>query len=143
LATKFINKSKHYKMNVAVKLDHLADNVVKRGVYVVDKQDSLYKVKNYFSNIVIIHDVPFKSLAHRIADSLNKTKNPNLAKTNISRVNKNLDQYYKHKNDVMFYEHTLNTTKDTFVACATESRLDVSKALLRHAMKQLNYIWSS
>lgn len=137
MATKHINKSTNYnKTKLAKKLDTLASNVAKKGVFVVTKSEPGYKVINYIDKKSVIDNVPYLSMANEISDKLNKSKEP----PTLEGVNYRIDRYYKHLNDIMFYKHTLATTKDTFKILSVGSRLQESIYALREIKKNLTLI---
>ena len=123
------------KKGLAKKLDKISSNVSKRPVYVVKKQGKTYALVHYFTQKVLINNIPFASSAKSFADKIhrNKTIDP----MTLRQYEKRIDYFYKHFNDAMFYRHTMATTKDTFKFFATEARLKDTILYIKEAKSRL------
>lgn len=137
MAIRHTRKSNNYnKSKLANKLDTLASNVAKKGVFVVTKSDPGYKVINYINKKVIVDYIPFLKIANEVAEQLNKSKEP----LTFESFNRRIERYYKHLNDIMFYKHTIKTSNDTFKVLSVGSRLQESICAFNDAKQKLNYI---
>lgn len=137
MAIKHTRKKNNYnKTKLANKLDKLASNVAKKGVFIVTKSNPGYKVINYMNKKIVIDNVPYLKMANEIADKINKSKEP----VTFEAVNYKIERYYKHLNDIMFYKHTIRTSNDSFKVISTGSRLQESIFALREVKQNLTLI---
>ena len=75
LATKRTYKNKKYnKPHLAKKLDKMATNIAKRGVYIVAKANPGYNIVNYITKEVVIESIPYNNVANNVNKTLNKSK---------------------------------------------------------------------
>jgi len=143
LATKRSSKKPFFdKKKLSKDLDNLTSKVVKKGVFVVDKdKDGLYSVKNYFNKKSIIKNLPFAKPAKSIAQWYNKKpseqKESEYLRPKLDQIREDVNIYFKHRNDVMFYEYTMSTTKDDTSFYTAEARCDISKGYLEQATQRL------
>ena len=121
------------------KLDDITAKVIDRGVYVVDRTGKQYTIKNYFSNKVVLDAVPFAKTAKRIASVYNMHKTREEANVSLQPIYNAIDHYHKHKNDIIFYEHTLRTATDEIRLAAAEARLEIAQMYLDSAEKELAF----
>jgi|TARA_R110001592_G_scaffold7757_17_gene43068 hypothetical protein len=143
LVTKRTTKKKYInKKLLSTKLDNAANNVIKRGVYIVaNDEDGFYCVKNYFNNKDLIKSIPFAKVAKAISISYNKKEtDANRFRPSVDKIEKICNLYHKHKNDILFYEHTIAVTTDATQLDVTEARLYQSKSALEFASDQLSQI---
>lgn len=137
MAIKHTRKNKNYnKTKLANKLDTLASNVAKKGVFIVTKSEPGYKVINYINKKIIVDCIPFLKTANEVADQLNKSKEP----LTFESLNRRIERYYKHLNDIMFYKHTIRSSNDSFKIISVGSRLQESIYALNDAKQKLNLI---
>jgi len=137
LALRRTRKNKNYnKTKLAGKLDNLANNVAKKGVYIAVESEPGYKVIDYITKKTVIDYFPFKPLAVKFADMLNKHEDPKIYST--LTLQKHIDRYYKYYNDVQFYKHTIKTSKDKFIVGSTGARLQDAIWMLKEAKHQIN-----
>jgi len=135
LATKHLNKKKLSKS-----LDNATKNVIKRGVFVVDKgSDGLYSVKNYFNKSVLIGGLPFARTAKSISQWYNKKpeERNEYGAPRLDRVQKDVEVYFKHYNDIKFYEYTMSVTNDDVSFYTAEARCDMSRCYLEDYRQKL------
>jgi len=123
------------KKSVAKKLDRLASNVAKRGIFVVSKQDNVFVVKDHIRGHIVIDDIPLRNVAEYLCNAKNKSKDPSEAVT--KKLADNMKLYFKYMNDCMFYRYTLKTTKDPIKYDMTEARLDDASGRLQHIRSEL------
>ena len=64
------------KKVVAKKLDKLASNVAKRGIFVVNKINNVFVVQDHISKNVVVDDIPLKQVADYLCQCKNKQKEP-------------------------------------------------------------------
>ena len=130
LATKHIHRRKKYnKPHLANKLDKLADNIAKRGVFITVKTDPGFNVINYITKELVLENVPFSGVADDIIKKLNKSKE----KISLIGYQKHIDRYYKHLNDVYFYKHTIRTSKDFTKVFSAGCRMQDSIHMMKTA----------
>lgn len=134
MALRRTRKNNSYnKDNLANKLDTLASNVAKKGVFVVIKSDPGYKVFNIINKKVLLDNIPYLSLAKELTDKVNKTKEP----MSFENLNRQIDRYYKHLNDILFYKNTIKNTNDFGKLTSAESRLQESIYAFKDAKEKL------
>lgn len=125
--------SKAKKAILATKLTDLASNVARKPVFVISRSDSSYDIINYYTKAVAIREIPSKSLANFLCESLNIAKK----KMPLETIQHYINVYSKHYYDCIFYKHTIKTTKDTFKKHMTITRLDLSIEHLKLAVSNL------
>ncbi len=123
------------KKTLAKKLDKISSNVSKRPVYIVKRVGNNYALVHYFSQKVLIDDIPFASVAKNLADQIHKHKTVDPVR--LRKFEKKINYFYKHYNDAVFYKHTMATTNDSFRWFATEARLKDTIAYLKEAKSRL------
>lgn len=139
MATNHIHKKKPYnKAHLKNKIDNLAKNVAKKGIYVVGKSEPGYKVLDCITNYIIIDNVPFKSVADELTNELNKAEDPK--SISLFNLKIHIDRYYKHMNDILFYRHTISSSKDVFKVSGARARLLDSIHMAKEARKYINLI---
>jgi len=117
------------KVEMAARLTDIANNVAKTPVFVVLARNGAFDILNYYSKAPVLVNIPSKSLAIFVCDSLNKKK----ASSPFSSMQQYVDTYAKHYYDCEFYKHTIHTTKDSFKRSVTVTRLDISIEYLKQA----------
>lgn len=109
------------KTQLAKKIDQLASNVARKGVFVVTKKDDCFAVQEHITKKVVANGLPTKNVAEYLCDLRNKGKELGVnAKRNLQNL---VEQYFKLKNDIVFYKNTMKTTKDNDLFYATQARL--------------------
>lgn len=123
------------KKKLAMQLDSIAENVARKGIFVVTKESDLFVVKEHVTDQVVIKDIPVRSLAEYLCNLKNKNKEPSV---NASRDIRGLvTLFFKYTTDIFFYKNTLKKTKDTSKYFATEARLHETLAKLAHTRREL------
>lgn len=123
------------KKKLAKKLDTLASNVAKKGIFVVTKQDDLFVVQEHITRRVVDQNIPMRNVAEYLCTLRNKSKTLGVnAKKDLHDL---ISQYFKYQNDIMFYRHTLKTTKDAIKYDCTEARLHDTLARLSSTRYEL------
>ena len=136
LATKHTRKKGNYNTkHVAKKLDTLASNVAKRGVYIVKKTNIGFDIINYISKSVIVSDIPFSHTAKSFCDRLNKEK----GLVSSVELKRHIDMYHKHTNDILFYKHTIRTSVDPSKVFTAGVRMQDSLGMVKEAKIHLSY----
>ena len=137
MALRRTRKNNNYnKSKLANKLDNLASNVAKKGVYIVAQSDPGYKVIDYITKKVVIDCFPYKNTATKFAEMLNKEKEPRSYPT--SGLQKHIDRYYKYYNDIQFYRHTIKTSNDSFKVISVGARLQDAIHMLYETKRHIN-----
>lgn len=109
------------KTQLAQKIDQLASNVARKGVFVVIKSNDYFAVQEHLTKKIIASDLPLRNVADYLCELRNKGKDLGVnAKRNLRNL---VDQYFKLKNDIVFYKNTMKTTKDNDLFYATQARL--------------------
>ena len=136
MATKHTHKKRNFnKKHVAKKLDKLASNVAKRGVYLIKKTDIGYDIINYIKKEVVVQDIPFRKTASSFCETLNKEK----GMCSTEGIKKHINMYHKHMNDIMFYKHTIRTSDDTTKVFTAGVRMQDSIGMVKEAKMHLAY----
>jgi hypothetical protein len=123
LAIKSTHKKRNFdKTDLAQKLDNLAENVSKRGVYVIVKEDNYYHIVEALRKDIVLSTIYTKALADKLTSILNRRK-----KNEKSRINKCQGLILKHT-DLMLeaevYKHTIKASDDVFRKELAFVRLD-------------------
>lgn len=135
MATRYTRKKKNFnKKDIANKLDGLAKNVAKRNIYVVKKTSFGYNILDYVTKSTFVEDIPFLNVANRYCKALNKTKEPQSPR----HIQKHIDIYHKHWNDIQFYKHTIQTSDDKVRVFTAGVRMADSLQFVKEAKKHLS-----
>ena len=119
MATKF-SKKKFNKKKLAKSLDNIASKVAKRnGYFFVKNQFNFYDILEQHTKQKIIVDIPFQRTASAVTKRLNtKDDTQNIS---VDRVQAKVQQFHKHYNDTVFYNHTIQhlppTTSSPLLLC--------------------------
>lgn len=135
LATKYTRKKENYNpKHIAKKLDNLASNVAKKGIFVVKKTKHGYDILNYINREILVKDIPFSKTANNFCDTLNKE-----GEKGIAQISHHVNMYHKHTNDILFYKHTIRTSKDTTKVFTAGVRMQESLDMIKEAKRYLAY----
>ena len=133
LVTKRTRRNKRYNTKKLAKgLDNITNKVAKRGIYVVVKADVGYNLIDHKKRETLVEAHPFKRELDKLCAEFNKAKKEDITIGNLQR---HIDNYYKHYNDIQFYKHTIRTSQDKVKVFSAGSRLQ--DAL--HYLKQAKY----
>lgn len=138
LATKY-SKKKINKKKLAKSLDDITSKVAKRQGYFFRKNRyNFFDIHNYQSKEKIVEDIPFQSTAASVTKRLNtKDHHRGIA---VERLQAKIGEFHKHYNDTIFYNYTLETTKDNFKRQVALTRIDLSISYLKNIKQDLiNY----
>ena len=136
LATRRTNKNKKFnKPHIANKLDKIANNIAKRGVYIVVKTDPGFNIINYISKEVVIENIPFSKIANTVNKALNESKE----KLSVNNYQSHIDRYYKHFNDIQFYKHTIRTSNDLTKVFSAGCRMQDSIQMMNTAREYIRH----
>lgn len=125
------------KVELARKLDQVAANVAKRGVYVPVRKHNYYIVTESFSNRYVLHYLPTKKLAQTLCVRLNRrnlTKEP-LKSNELESAQKHVNKYMDLFNETIFYRAIIdsNTVEDF--------RREVAYIRMRETVNHMKYIY--
>ena len=109
------------KQRLTKQLDTIATNVAKKGVYVVTKHNDSFAVQEHITKSLVATEIPMKCVASYLCRLRNKGKAPSI--TIKIKLEGLMEQYYRCKNDIMFYRHTIKNTKDFTKSQVVEARL--------------------
>lgn len=138
MATKHINKNTKYrgkKKTLAKKLSNIAQNVAKKRIFIVKKTDPGYNILNYVTKEVLVQNIPFLKCANSVCKEYNKTQET----LGINSLQRHIDVYYKHFNDLQFYKHTVRTSNDKVRVFSAGVRMQESLYFVKEAKQQLSY----
>ena len=136
LATKYTNKKRNFnKKDLATKLDRLADRVAKRKVYTVQKTEYGYNIINYVTKEIFVQDIPFLNIAQSYTTTLNSDSDVYSG----MNMQKHVNIYHKHLNDVLFYKHTIRNSNDIEKVFTAGVRMADSLQFIHEAKKHLAY----
>ena len=130
------------KKQVAKKLETATKNVLAKGLYFsVKTKEGLFDIINATNKKIVCKDVYLPETSRTIVTTLKSTPtkklNPTIHLIN-SAIFKYQDEVAKHYNDLVFYRHTMRTTKDSEKFYVVESRADMSMMHLRHCKDHLH-----
>lgn len=132
-----MNRINKYKLSN--QLDQLADNVIKRGVYVIDKTGQSTNIVDYLKKQTVLTDIPTVEMANNICDQLNKLRIKQ--KPNLFQAQHLIDYCNRLNSDTICYRHTINTTRDDFKRDLVAVRLDSTLQTLKQVIYQINKIF--
>jgi hypothetical protein len=135
LATKHTHKKRKYNPKfIAKKLEKLSSNVAKKGIFVVKKTKIGFDVINYIKKEVLVADIPFSNVANNFCDSLNRD-----GESGVAQIKHHVHMYHKHNNDIVFYKHTIRTSKDTTQVFTAGVRMQDSLGMVKEAKRHLAF----
>lgn len=120
-------------------LDQLAERVIARGVYVIDRRDQSIHIVDYLKNQTILNDIPTLDIANNICEQMNKLVK--LKKVNLVHAQQLIDQCNRLTNEMMFYSNTINTTQDEFRRDVVSMRLGDAALTRKQLVYQINKIF--
>ena len=136
MATRYTRKKKNFSnKEIANKLDKLANNIAKRNIYVVKKTPYGFNILNYVTKHVFVEDIPFQNVANRYCKVLNNTKDTQ----NPRSIQRHIDLYHKHWNDIQFYKNTIKSSDDKVRVFTAGVRMADSLQFVKEAKKQLSF----
>lgn len=139
LATKPTYKKKKFnKQRVASQLDTLVENVSKRGIFVIQKDDRYYQVKNYLTNQVLLDFIPTKHIAERLCNKYNN--NRLISHTWKQKVTELLGEYSKLDQDCIYYTYTIFNTEDEVTKDVATIRREYASMQIKHVIYKLSTI---
>ncbi len=150
MATKSTRKKPKYnkaqKKQLAVNLDKIAQNVSKRGAYVVMRSPGgdFYNVINALHNkkVVLTHILQ-KSVAKALCVRLNHRNKPKSRDPVTSLMLKNcqelIDKYADYYTESIFHKYTIKTTKKQFMRDVAFVRLHETILKLKYVSRQLKH----
>lgn len=130
------------KNNLAKSLETTTKKVIaKNKFFVVKNKHDLFDVVELSSKTPVFKNVGLSETANMISRTLKKTPKPNLNIT-VEKIHDALRKHesdmMKHYNDIVFYKHTLKTTKDIERFYVTESRIEMSLGYFKHKKDTLH-----
>jgi len=146
-----VSRSTHKKVKlnkrvIGKKLDKIAQNVAKRGVFVIsyDKSLEMYQILEAITKRVVLTYIPTKKLANVLCVRLNSKKlhQQTIRDGGMFRKPQELiNKYVDAKNECMFYRHTMKTTKDAFKFEATRHRLIETVLRQKYALSNVQNLF--
>ena len=109
------------KQRLTKQLDAIATNVARKGIFVVTKKDDTFVVQEHISKAIVAAELPMKCVATHLCKLRNKGKTLTIA--NKIKLEGLMTQYFRCKNYIMFYRHTIKNTKDFTKLQITEARM--------------------
>ena len=133
------SKKKINRKKLAKGLEHITNNVAKRQGYFFRKNNfNFYDIHNLTTNQKVVFDIPFQRTALAVTKILNSKEHER--SISLDRLQQKCQLFHKHYNDTIFYNHTLETSTDSFKKQMVISRIDLSVAYLRTIKENLiNY----
>jgi hypothetical protein len=120
---------------LADQLETLAENVAKRGIFVIDQKQNNITIIDYVNKAVRLQDIPNIELAKVLCNKLNKR--PKNSKFDFRQVQHLLNYYNKLMNDTVFYRHTIKITDDEFKREVVITRLDITVCKIKDVVTQI------
>ncbi len=139
--------NKTQKQVLAVKLDKLAQNVSKRGAYVVMQSPGgdYYTIVDALHNqkVVLTH-IFQKSVAKALCVRLNHRNKPSngyepVTESNIKHCQGLLNKYADYYTESIFHKYTIKTTKTEFMRNVAFVRLHETVLKLKYISQQLKH----
>lgn len=124
-------KQKHIKE----KLQTIADNVAKRGIFVVVKDANSFIIQEYISKKTVLRDIPVLTTAKKICDIYNNKKQLSIERKII--LKQWSAYYYKLYMDVLHYNTCIKHTKDSEILTMLYARLSDSTRKLENIKSRL------
>lgn len=133
------SKKKVNRKKLAKGLENITSNVAKRQGYFFRKNNfNFYDIHNLVTNQKVVFDIPFQRTASAVTKLLNSKDHER--GVSLDRLQKKCQLFHKHYNDTIFYNHTLETSTDSFKKQIVISRIDLSVAYLKTIKEDLiNY----
>tara|TARA_B100001939_G_scaffold334433_1_gene335394 strand:- start:427 stop:894 length:468 start_codon:yes stop_codon:yes gene_type:complete len=141
--SKYTRKKNNIDKNkVAEKLEKATKKVLSKNLFFsVEKKTGLFDIVEASSRQPVFKDIYLPETARRITKTLTRTPKRKIPPT-VEIIHKALNTYQndvaKHYSDLIFYRHTMKTTKDTTKFYSTESRAEISLMKLRNAKDSLH-----
>ena len=143
--TKYTRKkrlTKKQKLDIANKLENTVNKVSKKGLFFKTKnKNGDWTIVDGRTKKVLLDDILLVESANIILRTLTTATVKQLQKL-IPTYKETLNKYHnplqKHLTDIVFYKHTMKTTKETILFYATEARVDISLLKLRHCREELH-----
>jgi len=133
---------KKTKKELAEKLDNTTKKVLSKNIFISIKNKSgMFDIVDATNKQPVFTNVYLPETARRIVTALTKTPKKKLHSTikNISTARVRYETpIIKHYTDLIFYKHTMKTTKDTTKFYATECRAEISIMKLKDAKEGLH-----
>ena len=109
------------KHKLSKQLESIANNVAKKGIYVVIKHNDAFAIQEISSKKLVTVEMPMKGVAQYLCNFRNKGKRPNL--TTEMKIERLAGQYFRCRTDMEFNRHTLKHTTDFTRYAVTEARM--------------------
>ena len=133
---------KKAKKELAEKLDNTTKKVLAKNIFIsVKNRSGLFDIVDATNKEPVFKNVYLPETARCIVKTLTKTPKKKLQNT-ILLIHKARNSYetpiIKHYNDLIFYRHTMKTTKDSIKFYSTESRAEIAIMKLKDAKEGLH-----
>jgi hypothetical protein len=134
--------TKAKKKALATKLEQTVNKVSIKGLFFKTRtKTGDWNIVDGKNKTIVLQDILLVESANHMLNSLNNS-NQKQVKRLIHSYTGSLQEYqkriFKCLNDIMFYKHTLKTTKSSVLFHSTEARVDLSLMNLRHAREELH-----
>lgn len=130
-----MKNTKVKQQHIKEKLQTIADNVAKRGVFVVVKDANSFVIQEYISKRTVLKDIPFLPTAEKICKIYNNKKQLSAeAKITLNLLSCN---YYKLYMDILHFKTCIKTAKDSDVLTTLYARLSDSTRKLENVKSRL------
>lgn len=150
MATKSTHKKQKYnkrqKQDLAVKLDKLAQNVSKRGAYVVTRNatNDFFVIVEALNKKVVLTHILQKNTAQGLCVRLNSRNKPNspyepVTDMQLTRTQKLLNRYADLFTESIFHKYTIKTTKTNFTRDVAFIRLHETVLKLKGIAEELRH----
>jgi hypothetical protein len=126
-----------FKRNqLANQLDQLTNSVIKRGIYVVTRDNDDIKIVDYLLQITKLNNIPTVDIANQLCENLNcvRRKSP----PNFTRAQSLIDHSNRLISEIACYRHTLSVSKDDFKKHVVSARLDAAAQTLKQVIFRIN-----
>lgn len=134
--------TKAKKLALAKKLEQTVKAVSTKGLYFKRRaKDSNWQIVDGRNKEIVLDDIVLVESANQLLTTMNNANQKQIAKL-LPSYRESLNRFQspisKHLNDLMFYKHTLKTTKSQVLFFSTEARIDLSLLYLRKARAELH-----
>lgn len=142
MATKSTRKkiSSKQKKDIVNKLDNITQNVAKKGIYVIGREEEYYVIKEGFSKKNVLIYFPTKSSAESVCVRLNRqnTGKKTVKQSQFDTAQNKINRFMDYYNEAKFYRAMIKSkTADTFQREVAWVRLSETISKLKYSDQEV------
>jgi hypothetical protein len=128
-----INKEK-----LTTQLDSITANIVKKGIYVVNRKGDQYLIENYLTHAVVLSDIPVRKLADKLCIIYNAGKTlPIHRKIHLRNLS---ELFYKLSTQISLYQTVLKQNLHTEQQFTLHAKQSEAQARIAAVARQLETV---